>query len=275
MIESHRKRSANESEITEPHSLRSSGHFDYKTDCIFCGCSDPYDGRKSEFRLIPARTSELRETILQACEKYSNELVDTVKPCVLFAPDSHAVDVVYHQKCSVNFRTGKQIPQIFSSRQFDAPSVAKCPKLIGRPKDEVRNEAFLQVVRYLEENYDEQITINDLIDHMRLVIAYENCEPYSFKYMKDQLRKYFGDRITITEINGKPNWSHSTALLPGFSMNFTVKDRKILNKKKHKSLRLLHSLLRVILKLSRSRERRIHSVLKWRQMKQHLNTFLT
>jgi len=60
--------------------------------------------------------------------------------------------------------------------------VAKCPKLTGRPQDEVRKEAFLQVIIYLEQNDDEQSTIEDLINHMRTVIAEENCEPYSFRY---------------------------------------------------------------------------------------------
>lgn len=92
MIKTNRKRSANESEVTEPHSLRSSGHFDYKKDCLFCGCSGPCNDRKSEFRVIPARILELRETILQACEKYSYEWVDTVKPRILFAPDLPAAD---------------------------------------------------------------------------------------------------------------------------------------------------------------------------------------
>jgi len=40
----------------------------------------------------------------------------------------------------------------------------------------VRNEAFLQVIRYLEQNDDEQSTIEDLINHMRSGIAEENCE---------------------------------------------------------------------------------------------------
>ena len=39
---------------------------------------------------------------------------------------------------------------------------SKRPKL-GRP---ARTEAFLEVARYLEENDDEQITIDDLIDLM-------------------------------------------------------------------------------------------------------------
>ena len=64
-----------------------------------------------------------------------------------------------------------------------------------------------------EEVDDEQITIHDLINHMRSVITEENCEPYSFPFMKSQLLKHFGERIIIAEINGKPNvvTFHSTA----------------------------------------------------------------
>lgn len=169
----------NENKEAEKHLLRSSGLFDYKTDCIFCGCSDPYDGKKSEFRLTPARTFDLRETILQACERYHSEWVNTVKPRVLFISDLLAADVVYHKQCAVNFNTGKQMPQIFASRQSEDPTVPKYRKLSGRPKDEVRNEAFLQVTRYLEDNDDEQTTVNDLIDRMRSFIAEENCEAHT------------------------------------------------------------------------------------------------
>jgi len=69
---------ANDSEAVEKHVLRSSGVFDYKTNCTFCSFADPYDGKKSEFRLNSARTLELRDTILQACEIYNNEWVNTV-----------------------------------------------------------------------------------------------------------------------------------------------------------------------------------------------------
>jgi len=91
--------------------------------------------------------------------------------------DMPAADVLYHKQCSVNIYTGKQMPQTFARRQYDTASAAKCPKLTGRPLDEVRKEAFLQVIRYLEQNDDEQSIIEDLINHMRTVIAEENYEP--------------------------------------------------------------------------------------------------
>jgi len=38
----------------------------------------------------------------------------TVNAGVTFAQDLHAVDTVYHQLCSINFRMGRAIPKIFT-----------------------------------------------------------------------------------------------------------------------------------------------------------------
>ena len=81
---------------------------------------------------------------------------------------------------------------------------SKGPKL-GRPQDDKRAEAFLEVARYLEENDDEQITINDLIDLMNQKLADTKYEAYSYSHMKMKLQEHFGERIVQTEINGKPN----------------------------------------------------------------------
>ena len=75
--------------------------------------------------------------------------------------DLHAADAVYHQTC--NGSVGKH------RSPRDQNSV-----------DE-RTAAFLEVARYLEENDDEQITIDDLIDLMRQKlentanVAYNGC----------------------------------------------------------------------------------------------------
>ena len=49
--------------------------------------------------------------------------------------------------------------------QLASTGDSKRPKL-GSPQVDERTEAFLEVARYLEENDDEQITIDDLIDLM-------------------------------------------------------------------------------------------------------------
>lgn len=58
---------------------------------------------------------------------------------------------------------------------------------------------------FLEENDEEQMTINSLINKMREFLDDTNLEPYGFTHMKEKLLDHFGDRIIITEINGIQN----------------------------------------------------------------------
>ena len=60
-------------------------------------------------------------------------------------------------------------------------------------------------MQYIKENDDEQITMSDLIKKMDDILEGSNCTPYSFPYMKDKLKEYFGPNIVITELNGKAN----------------------------------------------------------------------
>ena len=80
----------------------------------------------------------------------------------------------------------------------------KRPKL-GRPQDDKRAEAFLEVASYLEDNDDGQITINDLTDLMNQNLANADFDTYGYTYMKTRLQKHSGERIVQTKINGKPN----------------------------------------------------------------------
>lgn len=54
--------------------------------------------------------------------------------------------------------------------------------MLGRPRCDEKTAAFLEVARYLEENDDEQITINDLVDLMTQKLAGTNHEPYSYTH---------------------------------------------------------------------------------------------
>ena len=71
--------------------------------------------------------------------------------------DLFAADAVYHQVCSVNFRTNKSIPSQFATENL--PQAKR-----GRPQDVAQKEAFLNVVAYLQESDDDQVTINDLTE---------------------------------------------------------------------------------------------------------------
>jgi len=76
---------------------------------------------------------------------------------------------------------------------------------LGRPQDEERFNAFLEVANFLEENDNEQITINDLVSRMENNLKGSECQAYGYTQMKFKLKEQFGDRIIHTEINGKPN----------------------------------------------------------------------
>ena len=135
------------------------------------------------------------------CKKRNDEWSNVVLGRLEYAQDLHAADSVYHQTCSVNFRTGKGIPKQFSS---DYEKDAKKAKQ-GRPVDAVKNSAFAKVVQYLEANDEEQTTVSDLVQIMSEALDGTNEEPYSTVYMKTKLQEHFRDKIVITSIYGKSN----------------------------------------------------------------------
>ena len=66
--------------------------------------------------------------------------------------DLHAADAVYHQCCSGNFRTGRSIPKKFCVERRDTSN-------LGRPQE--HRPEFLEVLKFLEKQSDELITISD------------------------------------------------------------------------------------------------------------------
>ena len=206
VIDSHnRKRAAASSQPENPAVvLRSSeSPFGYDTNCLFCGNKDIYDGKSLKHKLIPIRTLDFQRKILEACDIYQNDWTDTVRTRIMHVSDLPAADAVYHLQRSTNFRTGRRIPSMFTAT--DSPTTPKVSRMSGRPKNDFRADAFLRVAEYLEMNDDEQITVGNLIDKMAEYIGNNECDPYSFKHMKAELKKHFGDRIIITEINGIHN----------------------------------------------------------------------
>ena len=138
--------------------------------------------------------------LLTSCNERGDAWAAIVKGRVLHVHDLHAADAVYHQACSVNFRTMKQMP---ADHQTSETEVKKSK--LGRPQDTERVHAFLEVANFLEENDDEQITINDLVSRMENNLKGSEIQAYSYTHMKSKLKEHFGNRIIQTEINGKPN----------------------------------------------------------------------
>ena len=115
---------------------------------------------QSRYDVWPVRTEGTQTEILTVCDSRGDEWADVIRGRLEYvAGDLHAADAVYHQTCNVNFRTGKQIPKAFSQGSSSKESRE-------RPVDDELEAAFLEVVTYLTDNENEQITITDLVNKM-------------------------------------------------------------------------------------------------------------
>lgn len=129
---------------------------------------------------------------------------------IMSVHDLPAADAIYHQVCSVNFRTGKCIPHTFLE---ETPT--KQQKYLGRPKRKQSSSgrptnddqylAFLKVAEFFREDDDEQTTVTDLVDKMSDFLCESNKTAYSEKYMRSKLVEFFGNSIIITTINNNKN----------------------------------------------------------------------
>ncbi|CAC5372627.1 unnamed protein product [Mytilus coruscus] len=138
---------------------------------------------------------EFQCKIEDICKQREDEWALEVRGRLEFVQDLHAADALYHQTCSVNFRTLKQTPLAFS------PPAKKAKTQAGRKSS--LSESFLFAAKYLQQNEDEQITVTDLVKKMS-----EHCgidDAYGVQHMKNKLQEHFGDKIIISEINGKQN----------------------------------------------------------------------
>ncbi|XP_021362244.1 uncharacterized protein LOC110456045 [Mizuhopecten yessoensis] len=181
--------------LASKSSLRSSSLFDFQQHCLFCGQSARLSGNKRGPDVFPVRTSDFDCTILDICTDRNDDWAAEVKGRIEYAADLYAADALYHQSCSVNFRTFRQVPQEFS------PQTKKQRTPVGRPS--AKRESFIYATEYLVQHDNEQITIIDLVKKMAEHCGEENA--YSVSHMKVKLLEHFGPRIVISEINGKSN----------------------------------------------------------------------
>ena len=178
--------------------------FSFKTDCFFCGTKAVFGLNSKRKRLGEAfsvTTIETKDTILKICLERNDEWSETVRTWLMNVHDLPAADAVYHQTCNVNFRTNRQLPQLYETDELPAAKKRK----VGRPQSEGKNQAFVKVVKFLEDNDDEQITVSDLVEKMEEYLNDTESEAYGRSHMKTKLLQHFGDKIMITDINGKPN----------------------------------------------------------------------
>ena len=96
------------------------------------------------------RTITFKNSVLEVCHRRGDAWAESVEARLLHFHDLPAADVIYHQECSVKFRTDKQIPTVHQTSE----ACLKKAKM-GSPQADERADAFLEVASFLEENDDE------------------------------------------------------------------------------------------------------------------------
>lgn len=194
---------------------RSQGaHFDFKTHCVLCGleASVASTSRKT-CEVFAVRTHDFRRSIIETCNFRNDQWSVEVSGRLAFAEDLPAADALYHQQCSVNFRTGRMLPL-----QHDIENSLRLEQhhlLPGRPQHSERHNSFMHVISYLEENDDEQLTVGGLVNVMKQHLESSGSDeaPYSEKYMKKKLLEHFGEKVIIATVAGRSDvvTFHTTA----------------------------------------------------------------
>ena len=194
-----RQTEENNTEIDPPVLRSKKTKFDISTDCLFCGLSAKGTQKKGD-SVYQIRSFSCQVQIEQHClqrgpdDKWAEAVLGRIRA----VNDLPAADALYHNQCSVNFRTTRGIPQAYRS------STDAAIPLKGRPADARRAEAFTKTIEYLQQFDDEQITITDLCRKMEEYLD-SDIPTYTEKYMRQKLESHFGDEVIITCIRGKRN----------------------------------------------------------------------
>lgn len=101
--------------------------FNSKEHCFFCGQTPKYDGKKKEFHImIHVRTTEFQGSISRVCKERNDDWAQIVLGRLEYLQDLHAADAVYHQICSSNFRTGRNVPMKYVDGDTDGIGFKRC-----------------------------------------------------------------------------------------------------------------------------------------------------
>ncbi|XP_053375848.1 uncharacterized protein LOC128547355 [Mercenaria mercenaria] len=189
--------SKEKSDLSSSVKTRKSGEtaFDFESKCIFCGTDAKQNENKRGYDVFPVRTLEFQQTIKNVCKQRNDEWGNDVLCRLEFVHDLRAAEARYHQVCSVNFRTGYQIPTPYKS------PVNSQKRKKGRPTKKEIEDAFFDTMKYFENHEHDQVTLSDLVKIMSELCG--DDEAYGTAYMKKRMIEHFGDAIIISELNGK------------------------------------------------------------------------
>lgn len=139
----------NNNDSTTKCSTRSMVVFDFKHKCIFCSQDAKFNHRKWGYDTLQVKILSFKQSIERVCSQRNDQWAYDFSGRIASIIDLPVADAIYHQKCSVNFRTNRQLPKEFET---DASPCKKQTKSPGRPEAPDTTEAFKNGVSYIEEN---------------------------------------------------------------------------------------------------------------------------
>ena len=109
--------------------------------------------------MVQCKNKEVDRAIADAnLRRQNNEWSLEGKGRLEFVNDLRAEDAIYHGDCNSRYSSGKREPEV---------DIAVSSRKRGRPIINEREEAFEEIVEYLCQNDDEQITISKLNDMIK------------------------------------------------------------------------------------------------------------
>ena len=138
------------------------------------------------------------DQILTRCKTRNDAWSSSVQGRIeYFGRYLHAAYCMYRHSCDVIFRTRRDVPM----QHRTEPSASKRTK-VGRPKNVYRQEAFLRMCAYFEENDEEQLSLTDLANKMKEYLQDDDSVAYGNQYLKSKLLEHYGKSIFIAEGEG-------------------------------------------------------------------------
>ena len=173
-----------------------------KTKCLYCNLD--IEASSTSQKSHSVEFDKFITEILNCCSKGKDYWSHHVKSTIeYYQRDLFAFDVVYHDQCDINFRTGKNIPLKFRDRVN--PDLLNPLLKRGRQEHASLKNAFLKTCEFMEGN-EQQFTLSQLSNKMQEFISEEGLFAYIKKYMKEKISNYFGDEVVYSSSTGKKNY---------------------------------------------------------------------
>src|SRR6218665_846920 len=191
-----------EAESAVPHKKLRSGCelFEFKRDCLYCGCPAVEDLKNSGRDVnYSVRTIELHTSVLSVCKSRDNdEWSQQVASRIQCCNDLVAEEARYHKTCHDRFHLGKTAPLRSDELRKSATRAAH------RPSDVKKQNSFLMMCAWLESQTDRYLySIAELRSKLLQSGRYSDDEVYCIKSLKVKLEERYGNHVVFVEDRGR------------------------------------------------------------------------